>query len=93
MNNTIELEQSVNVTFSQRAAIRTKYMPATNCKPSRIKAWKENGISIIISYDDSLNSDMAHARAAMALCEKYGWKGNLVSGGFNDGGYCFVWVD
>lgn len=37
-------------------AIKTKYLPATNTKPSRIKAECEAG-SITISYDYRLNSD------------------------------------
>lgn len=54
-------------------AIKTKYLPATNTKPSRIKAECEAG-SITISYDYSLNIDQLHQKAACMLIEKLEWK-------------------
>ena len=72
-------------------AIRTKYYGPGNVRGSRIKATSgEHGQTVIQSYDDSLNSSQAHAKVARALCDKMGWKGELIGGGFPDG--TMVWV-
>ena len=44
-------------------AIQVKYLPATNSKPSRWKAWAFGGLSVILSYDHSLDG-MGNARKA-----------------------------
>ena len=51
-------------------AIETKYIGPTNYRGSRIKASCERG-SIIVSYDDALNSEDAHIAAADALVAKF----------------------
>ncbi len=51
-------------------AITTKFIPASNCKGSRIKAKCERG-SITIDYPHDCTGDEAHARAAQALCNKF----------------------
>lgn len=51
-------------------AITTKIIPATNTKPTRIKASCERG-SIIISYPHELTGDACHVAAADALCAKF----------------------
>lgn len=51
-------------------AIKTKYLPATNTKPSRIKATCERG-SIIISYPHELSGDEVHIAAKDALVAKF----------------------
>jgi hypothetical protein len=69
-------------------AIHTKYIPATNCRGSRIKAWAEGGASITVPYDCACNRDEAHDKAALALVLKMGWKGfhsALIRGGSADG--------
>lgn len=53
-------------------AIQTKFIPCTNSRQSRVKAWAEAG-SIVLSWDDALNVEENHARAANALCAKLGW--------------------
>ena len=72
-------------------AISTKYLPATNYLGSRIKATAEGGNSITLSYDDALNSDQMHLKAAIALRDKMNWKdgGKLIGGG-TETGYVFV---
>lgn len=71
-------------------AIVTKYIGPSNIRGSRIKATAAAG-SIYVHYDDSLSSEKAHAKAAEALANKYGWKGFWYQGGMpNDAGYCFV---
>jgi hypothetical protein len=74
-------------------AITTKYIGPSNTRGSRIKASAAAG-SITISYDDSLNSVGAHAKAAQALADKFGWTGQYhVGGSPDDCGYVFVCVD
>jgi len=51
-------------------AIVTKYLPCTNTRGSRIKAWCERG-SITIPYPHELGSDFKHRSAAEALCRKF----------------------
>jgi hypothetical protein len=56
-------------------AIRTKYLPATNTRGSRIKATLGRpGLapSVTLHYDHALNSEQNHARAMEALCAKRG---------------------
>lgn len=61
-------------------AIETRYYGPTNFRGSRIqaKAW---GGKITIPYPHELNTERAHAKAAMALCEKLNWTGLYVAGG------------
>jgi len=71
-------------------AIITKYLPATNTKPARIKASTEGGNSITISYpSDDMSQEAAYRKAAEALCAKMNWTGQLYGGG-TENGYVFV---
>ncbi len=84
-------------------AIVTKYLPATNTRPSRIKATCERG-SIIVSYPGEFSGSACHISAADALVskfvgedvERYGthrnpWAGKRVCGALpNNAGYCHV---
>ena len=71
-------------------AIETKYVPATNTKPSRIKAMTaDRKISITIPYNHEGSVSDAHSEAAVALCHKLDWKGALVMGALNETGYVF----
>lgn len=77
-------------------AIQTKYLSATNNKPSRIKAWCDAG-SVTISYPHEHNESGAHYCAAQALIIKLGWTGPhygvLHQGALpNQMGYCHVMV-
>ena len=60
-------------------AIVTKYLPATNVRGSRIKATCQAG-SVILSWDDSVNSDANHKAAAFALASKLQWDGRWIEG-------------
>ena len=53
-------------------AIQTKVLPATNTKPTRIKAWCQRG-SIILSIEElgSGRLDISHILAAERLCRKF----------------------
>lgn len=55
-------------------AIQTKYLPCTNFRPSRVKAWCGAG-SIVLSWDHALNVEENHAKAANALASNLGWVG------------------
>ncbi len=77
-------------------AIQTKYLPATNTKPSRIKAWcnaGQNTINYLHEYDEA----GAHLYAALTLQNMLGWNsphyGELHQGSLPDNtGYCHVLV-
>lgn len=73
-------------------AITTKYLPATNCKPSRVKATSQAG-SVTISHDCADNHDDTHKKAVLALCRKFGWEGSLVMGTTHHGDNVWVFVN
>lgn len=87
-------------------AILTKYLPATNCKGSRIKATCDRG-SITVSYPHELSGEAVHVYAADKLIErfleedreKYGskdssnpWATKRVCGGLPDGTFAHVFI-
>ena len=76
-------------------SIQTKFLPCTNFRGSRVKAWCEAG-SIVLSWDYALGVAENHAAAASALAEKLGWVGGnygaLVGGCLPIGGYAFVFT-
>jgi hypothetical protein len=66
-------------------AIRTQYFGPGNVRGSRIMATDEDGNRIYVPYESELSSDGAHDKAALALCAKMGWTGNLYRGGLKRG--------
>jgi hypothetical protein len=74
-------------------AIHTKYIPATNTRGSRIKAYTGSGFSVTIPYDYSLNDVELHFKAVKALIARHylDWSTNgMRYGGSADGkGYSF----
>lgn len=73
-------------------AITTKYLGATDTRGSRIKATSESGESITIPYPyDAKQGVEAHSLAAIALCRKLGWRGELIGGAIKDA-YVFVFA-
>ena len=53
-------------------AIQTKFLPCTNTKGARVKAFATNRPwSVTISYDYSGSDEMPHFRAVQAFIEKY----------------------
>jgi len=60
-----------------RALIRTRYIPCTDTKGSRVKAYTRSGRkgepSLVISYDHGLNASGNHSKAAAALALFLGW--------------------
>lgn len=79
-------------------AILTKCLPATDTKPTRIKAYTEGGNSITVSwsecegYGNERTQAEAHGYAARKLAEKMHWRGTLLGGGTVEG-YCFIFAD
>ena len=76
-------------------AIQTKFIPRTDFRESRVKAWVEAG-SVTLGWDHALNVEENHAKAAKALRENMGWVGKgygeIVGGCLPSGGYAFVFV-
>ena len=75
-------------------AIETKYIPATNTRGSRIRAYAEGVKSLSISYPYELSGSAVHAAAALALARRMSWTGTLVAGGKADQkGEVFCFLD
>jgi hypothetical protein len=75
-------------------AIQTKYLPATNTRGSRIKAFTCNGHTASIPYDHALSHEALHFEAVKALKEKnkhnYWDLSNMRYGAVKDGYvFCF----
>jgi hypothetical protein len=73
-------------------AIVTKYHGPSNVRGSRYSATAEGGNRVIVSADDRIGNEENHAAAALALCNKLAWRGELVSGGLPDGHTVFVFT-
>lgn len=70
--------------------IETKYIGASNTKPSRIRAKATCGKSVLISYPhDATNDAHAHAMAADKLRVQLGW-GAMFEAGTTKRGLIFV---
>lgn len=72
-------------------AIRTKYHGPTNTRGSRITASDEDGNKVTIPYPHELSGEEVHRKAALALCRKMNWTGQIEGGGLKDG-YAFVFT-
>ena len=70
-------------------AIKTKYKGPTNTRGSRIIASDEDGNRVTISYPYELSGEAVHHKAAVELCKKMGWEGELIGGSLKDG-YVFL---
>lgn len=69
--------------------IETKYLPATDSRGARYKAFDCDGNSLTIPPNFYLDSEGQCRRVAEALRDKMGWTGELIGGGTKHG-YCFV---
>jgi hypothetical protein len=87
-------------------AIVTKYLPATNTKPTRIKAFCERG-SITVSYPHELSGDACHRYAVKQLVAKFAkedakqygshpdenpWMRPFATGQMPSGNYCHTFL-
>lgn len=76
-----------------RQAIVTKYLGPTDYRSARVKATAQAG-TVFVLWDDALDVDGNHERAARALAKRFGWKGVLQGGGMPDGkGNCYVFTE
>lgn len=73
-------------------AIQTKYVCPTNTQGSRVRAVCQ-AKSIVVLWDNSLNIEDNHIRAAKKLCEKLGWNCSMCSGQLKDGSFAHVLYD
>ena len=73
-------------------AIQTKYLGATNYRPSRIKAFTSNGHSCTISFDYALSNEKLHFEAVKALVAKckLDWDITSMNYGGVKNGYVFT---
>ena len=74
-------------------AIRVKYHGPTNFRGSRLTATADGGHRVTVPYDYALSGDALYLTAAVALCHKLKWKGELIAGGLPDGSVCFVFAN
>ena len=73
-------------------AIQVKYLPWTETKPARYKAWAEGGNSITISANSVPDGVEPYYHAALRLCDKMKWSFDIVGGGLPNGDYAFCFV-
>lgn len=73
-------------------AIQTRFIPATNTKPNRIKAFCAAGMVTMCSDNLSYAShdERSHLTVAKALADKLGWNTPLLGGSLLDNNYCFI---
>lgn len=71
-------------------SITTKYLPCTDHRGSRIKAYRadhdKGDTTLTVPYDHALNLDENHVAAALALASKLSWHGTWHTG-FGAPGY------
>jgi hypothetical protein len=76
-------------------AIQTKYLPATNTRGSRIKAWTDSGFSVTISCPHELSYELCHFEAVKALVAKHNlaWDLTDMRYGGTEKGYVFCFAN
>ena len=75
-----------------RQAITVKFLGPTDTRGARLKASAQAG-SITIPFEYGMPRELRNSDAAMRLCAKLGWSGELVEGGLPDGDSVFVFKD
>lgn len=86
---------STNKRWVQRQTIKTRFIPPSNVKGSRVSARADAG-RIILPWDHALSGDKNHAVAAAELATRLGWCGAWVGGwigGAAGGGCSFINLD
>lgn len=83
------LQTVVKNTRYPRQAILTRYHGPTNCRGPRVIARCDAG-SITLEWNDALNIDENHSRAAAKLADKFGWHGEWIHGTIFDGRHVFT---
>jgi hypothetical protein len=80
--------------MTQTKVIETRYYGPTDYRGARIAAfdaYADRPNKIIIGFPHELSGAECHAKAAQALCDKMGWKGEL-TGGWTKGGCAFALI-
>lgn len=72
-------------------AIQTKYIPATNTRGSRIKAFTSSGQSLTLGFSYELEDYENYKRVALELCKKMGWS-EKIEGGSTKDDYTFIFL-
>lgn len=77
-------------------AIHTRYIPASNTKGSRIKAFTTTGWTATVPYDHALSHELVHFEAVKALVKKHKLEWNLEDMRYGDSadgkGYVFCFA-
>lgn len=73
-------------------AIQVRYLPATNFKGTRMKAFVEGGHSVTVPYQYEISSDEARAHdVAIELINRLGWNVEITGAGMiANGDYVFT---
>lgn len=75
-------------------AITVKYLAPTYARGSRMKADDGDGNTLTIGYPHEFSGEKAYAQAAIALCRKMNWTGELIAGATKAGYvFCFTTSD
>ena len=74
-------------------AIQVKYLPATNFKPSRIKAWIEGGESITQSRNYDLSDYDNACECAYSLALRLNWNVKMRGGSLPNGDTAFIIIE
>ena len=78
-------------------AIHTKYLPATNSRGSRIKAYTASGFTVTIGYPHEFSGEACHYAAAVALVAKHKLNWDLSDMRYGDSadgkGYVFCFAN
>jgi hypothetical protein len=72
-------------------AIQTKYLPATNTRGSRIKAFTCTGRSVTIPLPQDLSRELVHFEAVKELIDRFelNWDYTNMRYGATENGYVF----
>ena len=74
-------------------AILVKVIPATNTRPTRLKATAEGVPSITRSANGDWGYEKDAALIARELCKKYDWNWPIASGQLANGDHVFCFVE
>ena len=74
--------------------IQTKFLPVTERRGSRIKAYDTDGFSVTIPYPHELSGLDCHWEAVKAFMVKYewSWPGKKMAAGHTKNGAIFVYI-
>jgi len=69
-------------------AIQVKYLPVTETKGSRYKAWIDGGASVTVGFNHV--TDLGEDDAMNKLKEKLNWKYDFIKGTLPNGDFVYV---